>query len=751
MESLNLPRPDSTQVRNTTLVEKFAVEIDDESHGFVVSPQHVQRRNVSLWFTDAFLLCLEHLQFFALILSMSLSWPWPLSWIRSTSACLLLNLDFWEFAKVQSVYRGESHAFEDPSTIPFNYFGYVLAWMIAVTLVPLAFVSMCVAISRISQIGPVYTLLLRARTVRAFILIAQAFCIPFGLVVVRLFDCQYYTVPEGGEQLQSTVLHGTKCWSSLHLGILAPLIFFSLLYFFVLPGWMVYRIRMELISPSFCTYRTWRTHEQFVQLKEAEYLLGLDITWAIGHYPLFSSFRRPWVWFHPFSFVAKGTVLVLYGGLFYSLEYQAVAIFSFVTLCWLAVMFIPVYRLYSFNLMLVFSVFINLCNLLLGMLLVLGVENALLIGQNLLNGVIVINTVWLFVALLWLVYLFLRNSKVIDRHRPLWPILSELDPSSKFRSNHTEKFIKAILRCRKLLEQCYSMPEFFAPVHELSRHIQIINAYWREAELLHDPMQSSLWALLAEMVDVHTELTPHSIYGTSSKETLPQTVQELMHLMPALRKRLDQREYDFILWTSRKRRILLKLLVVATFMHIHTPKVRIRIDSGASPRHKGSLSTILQDEMEESNDEFLLNIEKWEQDRRASMDVEVATPKRPSRVSHLSADSVQASDMFIQDVEKWEHARRASMNTHLSVPRKLSRTSYQSSSSIQQNEAFITSVDRWEKDRRASVAARSILLTDRPTRPSSSASKRNVWFNLGTISETEGCHSTSSSNTDVFI
>lgn len=47
-----------------------------------------------------------------------------------------------------------------------------------------------------------------------------------------------------------------------------------------------------------------------------------------------------------------------------------------------------------------------------------------------------------------------------------------------------------------------SLPPLFAPAHELSRQIQIINTYCREAEILDDPLQDTLWHLLDELIEV---------------------------------------------------------------------------------------------------------------------------------------------------------------------------------------------------------------------------------------------------------
>ena len=57
------------------------------------------------------------------------------------------------------------------------------------------------------------------------------------------------------------------------------------------------------------------------------------------------------------------------------------------------------------------------------------------------------------------------------------------------------------------------MPPLFAPAHELARQIHVINAYCREAELLEDPMQITLWDLLDELIDAHERVAPKSLFA----------------------------------------------------------------------------------------------------------------------------------------------------------------------------------------------------------------------------------------------
>ncbi len=747
---------------DTTLVDKFPVDLDDEPCQFDLPLGHAKKRSVSLWASDAILLLLEHVQVFGLVLSMSLSWPWPLDWIEGASFVFVFNLDLWELVKVSSVYEGQTHAFEKPSTVPFHYLGYAICWLVAAVFLPVLCYLYYTVVSRQTRFrGPVHALLLRARVVRWFCLIVQALSLPFGLTVVRLFGCQDYPLAEGGEQLQSTVLRDTECGSVEHLGILVPAVLVSAFYFVSLPLWMVYRTRKELIMPSFCTCRNGTAHEQFVLIKEAEYALGLDISWAIRHYPLFSSFKRPWVCFRPHTFFAKGIILVIYGLFAYDVDNPTFAVCAFVSLCWFIVLLIPVYRLWSFQAMLVFSVFINMCNLLIGVLVVLEVQNALFVGENLLNSLLVLNTFWVFGAVVWIAYLAVRTCS--SRKKSLWPVLPQLDRSSSLHSEHTEKFCGAILHARKVLEQCYSATQFFAPVHELSRHIQIINAYCREAEFLQDPMHPSLWALLAEMVDLHTELASHSIYGTSTKESLPQTVEEFLALVPAFRQRLEQRDHYLILSTPFKRRVLLKAFVASTFF---VPKAGIRTESRASSLQRGSrVSTlsILQDDTEEYNDDFLMGVEKWVDARQGTSQHPLAKSLR-KMPRNTSTDSTQSNERFIVDVERWEIARRLSVEQRMaSRPKRLARKPTTSSTgSLQSNDLYIQNVDRWVSDRRSSLASCASRSSTKQRQPRASAEgsstasvgRMSVRFNLDTISETEGSTltlpSTSSSNPDVF-
>lgn len=664
-----------------------------------------KRSKVSMLASDAILLAVEHIQIYALILSLSLAWPWSYDWIRVNSIVFFFNLDFWEFAKVHTVYGSQTQAYEDPSNVPFNYLTYTIIWLLVALLMPLIFVVIFLVIRKVPTYGPLQVILFRAKLTRAFLFIAQILVIPFGLTTVRLVDCQIYIDTLTGEQqFRSIVLKDTQCWSATHLGIMVPLLIVALIYVVALPLGMIFIIQKELIAPLYCMCVSQQTHERMILLKEAEFVQGIDLTWATNHYSLFSSFHRRWAWFRALSFFVKVLIICIYGGLFYQQIIQTILLFALFVILLLTVIILPVYRINIFNLMLTFSIFVNICNITLGMLLSLGVQNALLFGQNLINSLLVVNVAWDVVAAGWFSYIYLRSQKIIGtKLGSLWPVLSELDSTNPFRSKHTEKFFKALLSGRRILEQCYSTTEFFAPVHELSRQIQIINAYCREAEVLEDPAHSSLWALLAEMVDAHSSIAPHSIYGTSVKGNVPHKIHQLMELIPALRKRLEQREYDFILWTPTKQRILLKLVAVSTFLRRNNNRIRIPIETSYPHLRSGHANSLsfLSDDCEGCNDRFLVDIEKWEEMRKKSL-LPMEDNRFPS-IGSLQTDdrtcevelwedhayftgghrewnscSVQSStsvDRLLDDVEDWQTLQLKQLGADQSVKKKFNSTS----------------------------------------------------------------------------
>ena len=73
------------------------------------------------------------------------------------------------------------------------------------------------------------------------------------------------------------------------------------------------------------------------------------------------------------------------------------------------------------------------------------------------------------------------------------------------------------LICFAFTEKIQRMPAIFAPVHELARHIHVINTYCREAEYVRDPLHLVLWEILDDLVESHANLSPKSLFAGLTK------------------------------------------------------------------------------------------------------------------------------------------------------------------------------------------------------------------------------------------
>ena len=529
-----------------------------------------QHHGITLWVSDSLLMLIEHIQIFAVFLVLSERWSWPLDWIKETSFLLLFNLDIWEFRKInEGYYEGASNTYV-PSENMFSYKTYLISWTaVAFSLLLGYFVLYRFLIYK----RPLYLLLYLTRMKRVFSIVAQLLCIPIGLVVARLFQCRS-KIP--------TTLHSTKivlnvankveCWSGSHAvyGLEALAWFLCLLSIFF---FIVYPVYLCKITRRGVFTHSSKQHEGYLQLKEAEYLKGLDIVWAVEQFFLFSSYCRPWVYYRSIMYFLRFLLVVVYA---MSLQYQVYPI-AVVTatlfILALVMMVLKPFRVNVFNVMKIISLLCNSLNALVGVLLELKVESAILIYPYIKYVLIGINSFVLLAFVIFFSYLVLHHYGVIRKRHPLWPALSQ-NTTSKELDPNTRHYLRAVLKGRQVLERALSTPPIFAPVHELERQIQIINAYCREAEVINDPTFDTLWDLLDELIEAHTVFNSQSLFSESNKKTAHETANELMKIMPAFRKRLDKREYDFILVKPVKRRMLLKMYALGLFLNGRSSKVQ---------------------------------------------------------------------------------------------------------------------------------------------------------------------------------
>ena len=566
-------------------------EYGDEAEPDTETNEQFQHHGVSLWLSDSVLMLIEHIQIFAVFLVLSEKWSWPLDWIRETSFVLLINLDIWEFWKInKDIYDGASRAYI-PSSDMFSYKTYLIIW----TVIALTFCIGYIAMYRyLINKRPLYLLLYLTRIKRVLSVVAQVVCIPFGLVVVRLLQCRpkiTTALNSTASELSENVLdveNDVKCWSGSHLIYgLESLGWFLFLIAAIL--FLVYPMYLWRVTKGEVFTHSSSQHEGYLQLKEAEYLKGLDIVWAVEQFFLFSSYRRPWVYYQSVMYFLRFSVVFAYG---ISLDYQVYPM-AIVTIAMfllaLIMMVVKPFRVNVFNVMKIVSLFCNMFNALIGLLLEMKVESAILIYPNIKYALLGINSFAIFAFIVFFSFLVLRRYGVIRKKQPLWPALAK-DEKSQELDPDTRRYLRAVLQGRQVLERALSSPPIFAPVYELERQIQIINAYCREAELTENQTFHTLWDLLDELIEAHNVFSSQSLFSQSNKTTAQDTANDLMKIMPAFRKRMDRREYDFILMNPVKRRMLLKMYALGLFLNGRSAKARenvtkkLRFDILASKR-----------------------------------------------------------------------------------------------------------------------------------------------------------------------
>ena len=541
------------------LIVDFRPDDDDDDYK---SHETFKHRGISLWVYDAITLFIEHLQYYALLLSLAQRWGWPLEWIKATYFTFIFNFDVWEFWNVQSgAYNRSKTAFVDTKLLGFNYPSYLASWGVLICITGSVFLA-CYVIWIYKR--PLYLLLYVARLKRILFLVVQLLSLPFAIAVARVFHCRTNTKGT----LVMDVHNEIQCHSSIHIALMAVSIAIYVMLFLVYPLIIALSIREQV----FCNSH--RKHEGYLQLKEAEYEQGLDILWYVGQFHLFSSYKRFWVYYNPLKLIFKGLLILSFSISMSYMFYGTSAISLLFLLAFLSVLCKKPFRVKTFNYILAFNHLCIAANALIGNFMEVPpwetpsnfVIVSFLRTPTIMHILISLNGGWLTVFLVWVVYLVLREKKVIGRNT-LWPRLSY--ENSNDVGEDTKKYLKAVLRGRHTLEQSLSTIPIFAPVHELSRQIQIINAFCREAEYISDPTHDTLWDLLDELIQAHNHLSPISVFGraSTSKESVRETAKEFLKLMPSFSKRLAQREYDLSLVPPRKRRLLLKMYALGVFVN----------------------------------------------------------------------------------------------------------------------------------------------------------------------------------------
>lgn len=514
----------------------------------------LRRPAARVWRCDAFLLLLlDHLQVYGLLLVLAAQHAaWPTGWTSATTLTTAFNLDVWGLRRQWDAYSSNSEVVPS-SWIDLNYGYYCVMWLVALTLAVLTMLLARQLLFR--KLFSHFHALTRWEMTAAWLL--HTLTIPVGLVVARLFHC----VDASGPYLQKMssaasarlmeVAMQQICWGSRHWELLGPGICVALLLV-AIPLGVRHVVARQLLGTSATR------HEAYVTMKEVEYAYGLDLIWALGHFHLFSSFHWAGVHLRSHVLLLKLALLALLAGLRHYPATQALSIFCVLLVWSLILAVVRPFRIHAFNLMAPILSFTNTCNALLLYLRTSDSAAALIHDPHFTRLLIVINVLPLAFFILWYMRLELQYRGWIRS------VPNDIAPrENPARGTH---YTSLVIQIQRLLKQTRAGPLLLAPVPELAHYVQQLDAASKRAQRDCNPATSMLYALLDELIIAHNHAVPHSLFGRMPQPTASATINELVALAPKLARRLAQRDFDFILISPRKRRLLLKLYCISTFM-----------------------------------------------------------------------------------------------------------------------------------------------------------------------------------------
>jgi MFS family permease len=425
---------------------KKDAELDDDSDAIPDNPEDDkilfgdgQRHGTSLLINDSIILILETLQFFALLQSLSFRWAWPLDWLRNFSFVFAFNLDIWEMVKISTngTYKSVKFYNTPSADVPIEYWHMVLMWFLIFALGGIAFVAAYITMTKKKSS---YLLIQIAKLQQVYMVAIQVTAIPVGVLVGKLFHC--------ADDGMVDVSNDIYCYQGAHWAYLAPCILFLLAFYILFPVWLIKTTNKETLDLKS------DKHENYLQLKETEYIQGMDMIYIVANFHVFSSFQKKGMHYRAALHIMKFVVIIFYALLFQYVGVQAMLLTLIFFFMVLSFTILRPFRVRIFNTMLILNYFMLCANALIGSLIAsfnsYNVQSVWFTPNYSYYVLIFIQGLWVLLTLIFLFYITLRHFMLcVCVKRPLWPSIT-----SKGLDNisiTTKKYIRGILRARLVL------------------------------------------------------------------------------------------------------------------------------------------------------------------------------------------------------------------------------------------------------------------------------------------------------------
>eukprot|EP00033_Pygsuia_biforma_P002630 GCRY01002910.1.p1 GENE.GCRY01002910.1~~GCRY01002910.1.p1 ORF type:complete len:530 (+),score=86.87 GCRY01002910.1:343-1932(+) len=473
----------------------------------------VPGRNVSFFWVEKCIVVLEFFQYFSVLYILSKFWSWPL-WFREKLEWALY-ISFW---------------FPDSPFVAFQ----ILAVMYII-LFGTAGVLQFAKVQSVSRQILIYDVQ------RWCFFVGVAFSLPLFMAASNTSLCN--------DDSDLIVDSSVSC-NSLVMFFRVALWALTLLMIIV----SIWAVRA--IATAVMVYGQ-KDHEHFLQMRELEYLFGLNISWAAQRFFLMSSYRRTHVYYLPYSFALKCCVVVVYT-LFRPqtlsdeghLTLQTILFIALFAAHAVLLILRPPFRCSSSNRLVTTAAVALTIFSILGYFASAGTQSPLLLSDVMATWLMFVTAFVGFISLI-----VVADALVLKRSWPVTP--QRLSTTTNTPTALSLTILYQLMKARETTVRLRSSASLFS-----------------EDELLRDMLQQlfvlrarahSEGSVLLPAVEAMIKDIQHLRADTLAlPDRIPLTA-DLRDLLPPLSARLRERERYFALLGPTASRVVLKLTAVAAF------------------------------------------------------------------------------------------------------------------------------------------------------------------------------------------
>ncbi|OMJ82282.1 hypothetical protein SteCoe_17063 [Stentor coeruleus] len=355
--------------------DKESLEVFKLLFDFSQKKSLFKRIRISHFWTEKLNIILQLIQLFSFVFAANYE-SWPVRWqgIYKSSYLSLVAGDLGTIL------------YEDIIQDPSSRLVYSGGWIILTTIILVFYVLMRFVLH--------FSVLFRVEFQRIFFKFAHFMYLPTALGVIPAALCQYGDCETSGRQF-----------------VLSILTFFVLIIYLIgYPIYLLIHASKHVITTDPDSY------DEFIRLKEMEFLLGVSSSWLTEKLYLFSSYRSSLlrVYHRPIYYVFVLSLVIIHGALNTDNATKLLVLVCVSGGFALYISIIPIYRCLSSSFLYALTLWLITANFFIGYLKAAGYKSQTMIDANLVNILVAINAtgVVLIIIILIIVALFRMNWDV---------------------------------------------------------------------------------------------------------------------------------------------------------------------------------------------------------------------------------------------------------------------------------------------------------------------------------------------------